>query len=42
MDGASPMTRRFTSALRVGWIVVRLGLVLYFGRQGALFFYQGF
>ena len=30
------------SALRVGWIAVRLGLVIYFGRRGALFFYQGF
>jgi hypothetical protein len=36
------MTRRFKAALRVGWIAVQLGLVIYFGRRGALFFYQGF
>jgi hypothetical protein len=36
------MTRRFTAVLRVGWIAIRLALVIYFGRRGALFFYQGF
>ena len=28
--------------LRVAWIAIRLILVLYFGQQGALFFYQNF
>lgn len=35
-----PLPPRFV--LRAAWIAVRLVLVFYFGRQGALFFYQGF
>ena len=29
-------------ALRALWIAVQIVAVLYFGQQGALFFYQGF
>ena len=42
MDDVPRPAGRIAAALRVGWIAARLGLVLYFGRRGALFFYQGF
>ncbi len=45
MDEVLPATGRGSAAraaFRVGWVVIRLGLVIYFGRKGALFFYQGF
>jgi hypothetical protein len=45
MSEVSPPTPRgiaVRTALRVGWIALRLGLVILFGRRGALFFYQGF
>jgi len=48
MADALPMTRpglasrTVRRALRVGWVAIRLGLVIYFGRKGTLFFYQGF
>ena len=29
-------------SLRIGWMTVRLILVMYLGQQGALFFYQQF
>jgi hypothetical protein len=29
-------------AIRVAWVAVQLVLVIYLGRQGAIFFYQAF
>lgn len=44
MAGVVPVTggRAARVVVRVGWVAIRLGLVIYFGSKGTLFFYQGF